>query len=188
MFGLKRALGFRFDTPQVRVIDAVVARHPGVDRDTALRRAARENVDRYVLGDPLGFAGMAVRKVDRLWLGYTVGTHGNQRSWIRAYHLLLVALAAVGLVGAAARRRGPAGLWVLAAVLAYLTAVNIVLVSEARHNLPVMPVVAVAGVAGLATLRRRAPRGDRPGLRARLRAARPHAAGAGEPAHRAGPA
>jgi small-conductance mechanosensitive channel len=34
-------------------------------------------------------------------------------------------------------------------VLLYVTALNAVLVSEARHNLAVMPLVAVAGAAGV---------------------------------------
>jgi hypothetical protein len=186
MFGLKRAYGFRYDTPQVQVIDRVAAQYPGLSREAALEQAARDNIDRYVLGDPVGFAGLALRKIDRLWLGYTVGTYRNQQPEIRAYHLLLVAIGALGLV-AAAVRRGPAGMWILATVLAYLTAVNVVLVSEARHNLPVMPVVVAAGVAGLATLRHRAQRGDRPHLRDRVRARLRHPGG-GQPAAGPGPA
>ncbi len=153
MFGLKRALGFAPTTPQLFVIDRVARGHgaPPDEREDALRRAAAENVRRYVVGDPLGFAGMARRKVDRLWLSSTVGTYGTERPWTRAYHLLLVGLGALGLVAGlvATRGRAPA-LWVVVAVVAYLTAVNVVLVSEARHNLPVMPVLVAGGVAGLA--------------------------------------
>jgi 4-amino-4-deoxy-L-arabinose transferase-like glycosyltransferase len=153
MFGLKRALGFRPATPQLFVIDRVAREHgsPPAAREDALRDAAADNVRRYLLGDPLGFAGMALRKVDRLWLSSTVGTYGTERPWTRAYHLLLVGLGALGLIAGlvATRGRAPA-LWVVVAVVAYLTAVNVVLVSEARHNLPVMPVLVAGGVAGLA--------------------------------------
>ncbi len=153
MFGLKRALGFRPATPQLFVIDRVAREHgsPPAPREDALRDAAADNVRRYLLGDPLGFAGMALRKVDRLWLSSTVGTYGTERPWTRAYHLLLVGLGALGLIAGlvATRGRAPA-LWVVVAVVAYLTAVNVVLVSEARHNLPVMPVLVAGGVAGLA--------------------------------------
>ncbi len=153
MFGLKRALGFRPTTPQLFVIDRVAREHgsPPAAREDALRDAAAANVRRYVLGDPLGFAGMALRKVDRLWLSSTVGTYRAERPWTRAYHLLLVGLGALGLIAGlvATRGRAPA-LWVVVAVVAYLTAVNVVLVSEARHNLPVMPVLVAGGVAGLA--------------------------------------
>jgi hypothetical protein len=41
-----------------------------------------------------------------------------------------------------------------------VTAVNLVLVSEARHNLPVMPVLVAGGLAGLALALRLIP-GDR---------------------------
>jgi hypothetical protein len=153
MFGLKRALGFRPTTPQLFVIDRVAREHgsPPAGREDALRDAAADNVRRYLLGDPLGFAGMALRKVDRLWLSSTVGTYGTERPWTRAYHLLLVGLGALGLVAGLLVTRGRApALWVVVAVVAYLTAVNVVLVSEARHNLPVMPVLVAGGVAGLA--------------------------------------
>jgi hypothetical protein len=163
MFGLKRewadevraehpelrSKGF-YALPQQRVIDTVAASRPERDREDALRGAALDNVRRYVVGDPVGFAGLALRKVERLWLGYTLGTHRNPRAAVTVYHLLLVALGLIGLVAGLVSRRGrePA-LWAIAVVLAYVTAVNIVLVSEARHNLPVMPVLVAGGVAGL---------------------------------------
>ena len=163
MFGLKREWADEvrakypelrdktFNTlPQQRVIDTVAASRPERDREDALRAAARENISDHVLGDPIGFAGMAVDKVSRLWLSYSVGTYRNQRDWIRAYHLLLVAIGVIGITAGLVRRRGrdPA-LWALAIVVLYVTAVNIVLVSEARHNLPVMPILVAGGVAGL---------------------------------------
>jgi len=57
-------------------------------------------------------------------------------------------------------------MWLLGGVLLYVTAVNALLVSEARHNLSVMPIVAATGAAGtfLAVARwrtRRATAGDR---------------------------
>jgi hypothetical protein len=152
IFGLKRALGFRATTPQTRVLDRVAERHPGRDREEALRAAARDNVDRYVVGDPVGFAGLAVRKVDRLWLGYTLGTHHNPRAAVTTYHLVLVVLSAVGLLAGLLRARDPA------LVVLYVTAVNIVLVSEARHNLPVMGVLVAGGTAGLVLAAHRLPR------------------------------
>jgi len=175
MFGLKRAMGVDAATPQLRVMDQVARDHalPGDTRDDAIRRAASANVDRYVLGDPVAFAGMALRKADRLWLGYSLGGHRNSRPWVSAYHRLLVALGALGLIAGLVASRGRArALWVLLAAVLYVTAVNAVLVSEARHNLPFMPVLVAGGLAGLAvTLRARAaadgPRAPR--LRALLR-------------------
>ena len=164
MFGLKREwaadVGRHFPAlagepfwrlPQQRVIDTVAAAYPGAaDRESALRLAALDNA-RDVLGNPFGFAAMSVQKVRRLWLGYNVGTMRNERGPIRAYHLLLVAIGFAGLLaGMLARRERAAELGAIGLVVGYVTAVNVVLVSEARHNLPVMPVLVAGGVAGLA--------------------------------------
>jgi hypothetical protein len=116
----------------------------------ALRAAALENVREHVFGDPIASTAIAARKVWRLWGDYTVGTYRNQRAWITAYHLLLVALGLAGLLAGLVRGPRRAELGAVAIVVAYVTAVNIVLVSEARHNLPVMPVLVAGGVAGLA--------------------------------------
>jgi len=162
MFGLKRELaaevGERYPElrdepfwrlPQQRVIDTVAARRPDLDREAALRAAAMENIRDHVLGDPVGFTGMAAEKVWRLWGSYTVGTYRNVRTWIRALHLLLVAAGMIGLVAGLARGPRRAELATVAIVIAYVTAVNVVLVSEARHSLPVMPVLVAGGFAGL---------------------------------------
>lgn len=147
-------------------LQMVAARHPQLPYEQALRAEAGENLSRYALGQPLDFAAMMVGKVERLWLHYTVGGGRTEQTWIRAIHLAVVALGVVGLLAAAVRRRGGPTLWLLALVLAYVTALNTVLISEARHNLAVMPLVAVAGAAGvaLALLRERstATFGSRP--------------------------
>jgi hypothetical protein len=162
MFGAKRALADEvrardpkladkewFQLRQADVIATVAARRPGLSTDAALRAEGMQNLRDYALGDPISFAGMAARKIWRLWGGYTLGTYRNPRTPISALHLALVAFGALGLVaGLALTRRGP--LWLLAGVLAYVTAVNAILVSEARHNLTVMPIVAAAGAAGAA--------------------------------------
>ena len=163
MFGLKRELAGEvgrtypelrgepfWRLPQQKVIDTVAARRPELDREAALRSAAFENVREHVLGDPLGFAGMAARKAWRLWGDYTVGTFRNQRWWITTFHLLLVAVGLAGLVAGLVRGPRRLELAAPAIVIAYVTAVNLVLVSEARHNLPVMPVLVAGGLAGLA--------------------------------------
>jgi hypothetical protein len=174
MFGLKRELAAevrrryperRHDPfwrlPQQRVIDTVAAQRPDLDREAALRAAARENVREYIIGDPIGFTAMAARKAWRLWGSYTVGTYRNTRPWIVAYHLLLVALGLGGLLAGLIRGPRRADLAVVAIVVAYVTAVNLVLVAEARHNLPIMPVLVAGGLAGLALALRLVAR-DRP--------------------------
>lgn len=182
MFGLKREwaadVGRHFPhlagepfwrLPQQRVIDVVAARRPDLDREAALRAAAMENVRDHVLGDPVGFTGMAADKVWRLWGNYTVGTYRNHRGWITGWHLLLVALSFAGLAAALVRGPRRAEIAAVAVVVAYVTAVNVVLVSEARHSLPIMPVLVAGGLAGLALalrplpgLRELSPRRRRP--------------------------
>ena len=157
MFGLKRKLGFTPTTPQKKVMDAVARRRPGLKRDAAIRAEAFDNVEDHVVGDPLAFTGMAIRKVDRLWLGYSVGTHRNERTAILAYHLLLVGTCLLGLAAGLIRRREKA-LWIPATAALYVTAINVVLVSEPRHNLPFMPVLVAGGVAGIALAVQRWPR------------------------------
>lgn len=162
MFGAKRALADEvrsrnpdlagkkwFQLRQADVIATVASRHPQLSTDAALQKEGLHNLREYALGDPVSFAAMGARKVWRLWGGYTLGTYRNPRTPITIYHLVLVAFGLAGLVAGFAATRGAAPMWLLGGVLLYVTAVNAVLVSEARHNLSVMPVVAATGAAGL---------------------------------------
>lgn len=157
-----------FQLRQADVIETVAARRPELDTEAALRAEALANIGDYAFGDPLGFAAMMARKVDRLWGSYTVGTYGNPRWWTTTAHLAIVGLGLIGLVAGLALTRRPE-LWLLAAVLLYVTALNAVLVSEARHNLTVMPLVIVAAAAGLALALPRLRELDRPLPRPTLR-------------------
>jgi 4-amino-4-deoxy-L-arabinose transferase-like glycosyltransferase len=167
MFGLKRQWAERtmaanpklqgepyWRLPAKTVIDTVAAANSDggrLDREDALRAAAKDNIRKYVIGDPLGFTALGFRKARRMWLGYTVGTHGQEVLAIKLYHLLIVAIGMVGLAAGIAVRRGRAPeLWVVAIAVLALTAMNVILVSEARHNLPLIPVLVAGGVAGLA--------------------------------------
>jgi hypothetical protein len=161
MFGAKRALADEvrardpalagkkwFQIRQADVIATVAARHPDLSTDDALRKEGMQNLRDYALGDPVSFAGMTARKVWRLWGGYTLGTYRNPRTPATILHLALVAFGALGLVaGLAFARTAP--MWLLAGVLLYVTAINAILVSEARHNLSVMPIVVATGAAGV---------------------------------------
>jgi hypothetical protein len=161
IFGLKRAWADEtrrlhpdeFATPvqrlpQTKVLDAVADARPERDREAALRAAALENIEEYALGQPLDYLGMMARKVERLWLRHTTGSRGvGQRPPILAFHLVLVILGLGGLIAGLLARRDRT-LWPLAVVLGYVTLTNVVLVSEPRHNLPLMPLVVVGGVAG----------------------------------------
>ncbi len=166
MFGAKRALADEvrarnpelagkkwFQLRQADVIATVAARHPDLTTDAALQKEGMQNLRDYALGDPVSFAAMGARKVWRLWGGYTLGTYRNPRTPVTVFHLLLVAFGLVGLVAGFVATRGAAAMWLLGGVLLYVSAINALLVSEARHNLTLMPIVVATGAAG------RVPRG-----------------------------
>jgi hypothetical protein len=146
---------------QIKVISTIAATHPGLDQESALRAAALDNVRDYVLGDPIGFAGLAVRKVLRMWDGYSIGTFGHRHVLITIYHVLVVLLGALGLIAGLVARRGRSPeLWTIVVSVGLLTIMNIILVAEARHNMPLIPVFVCGGAAGaaLAVERWRRPR------------------------------
>jgi 4-amino-4-deoxy-L-arabinose transferase-like glycosyltransferase len=168
MFGLKRSLGNQlrlqdprmgsepnFRLPQERILDLVAARHPELDRDAALRRAARENIDRYAMHEPLRFLRMLGRKAARMWVTPNRGPHAELGLWRAIVHLLLVGLALAGTILAAAlvRRPGPGAILAIAVAA---TVVNAVFLSEPRHLLPMVPALFATGAAGWALLGRRA--------------------------------
>jgi 4-amino-4-deoxy-L-arabinose transferase-like glycosyltransferase len=164
MFGLKRSLGNQlrlqdprlaavpnFRLPQERLLDLVAARHPELDRDAALRREARENLDRYAVHHPLRFARMLAGKAARMWVTPNRGPHARIGAVRLAVHLLLVGLALAGTILAAVHLRRP-GPGALLAVAAASTAINAVFLSEPRHLLPLLPALFATGAAGWALL------------------------------------
>jgi len=172
MFGLKRSLGNQmrlqdprmadvpnFRLPQERILDLVANRHPELDRDAALRREARANVDRYALHRPLRFAGMMADKAARMWVTPNRGPHARLGAVRLTVHLLLVGLALAGTLLAAALVRRP-GLGAILAIAAASTLINAVFLSEPRHLLPMVPALFATGAAGWALLARR--RGAQP--------------------------
>jgi len=165
IFGLRRQLGdeARAHNPKIRheenqnlrtewVLDAVAARHPSLGRSAALRRETMRNLRRYALGRPVAFAGMQVRKLERMWIGYDRGTHHKKRAWILAVHLLLSAAGLAGLLYGLWRTRHPA-LWAILATVLTVTAVNSFFVSEARHNVRLVPLLVAGGAAGFGLAR-----------------------------------
>jgi 4-amino-4-deoxy-L-arabinose transferase-like glycosyltransferase len=162
IFGIREALGdeARAHNPKFRdipnrnlrtewIIDAVAARHRDVGRSEALRRETMHNLRVYALGQPLSFAAMQVRKLDRMWIGYDRGTHHAQRTWILVVHLLLSAAGLAGLLAGLWRTRHPV-LWAILATVVTVTAVNSFFVSEARHNVRLVPLLLAGGAAGVA--------------------------------------
>jgi 4-amino-4-deoxy-L-arabinose transferase-like glycosyltransferase len=131
--------------PAGAILDAVAARDPGQSRNGALTTESLRNVRRYLLGDPLAYAGMTARKVARMWWRPFHSPHAE----LIAVHLLLLAIGVAGLA-LGVRRRHPVYV-AFAAFVLWSTINNAILVAEPRHNMPLMPALVALGVAGLAT-------------------------------------
>lgn len=168
--GMKRALAAEVKAfrPQLRDVppfeieagnymDMIAARHPELSRDRAIRREARANLKKYASEQPLDFLAMMGDKVQRMWTRYARGG-ARHTSWaIRGWHIALVLLSAAGIVLAIWRVRSMSLIVVLLIAL-YSTALHMLVVSQARYNLPLMPGLLAGGVAGwLLWLRSRAP-------------------------------
>jgi hypothetical protein len=160
--GMKRALGAAakrrnpklrhipdFDLEARSVLAVIADRHPNLDANAAIGLEARRNISRYVRADPVGFARMMLNKVQRMWSRYARGGARHTTWKIRVPHILLVVLGVAGLLLGALRRRSLLLACILAAVLTS-TAVHMLVVSQARYNLPLMPSLLAGGLAGWA--------------------------------------
>jgi 4-amino-4-deoxy-L-arabinose transferase-like glycosyltransferase len=120
------------------LFDRVAARYPDLPRDSALGKIGKQNFSKYFGEDPLGYLGMTVRKVGRIWssgVGEAMsGTVG------RAVQILIVAL---GLAGFAllARRRSWWELAALATPIVLVTAVGAASLAAPRRNEVLMTLV-----------------------------------------------
>lgn len=141
-----------FEIEAANYLDMIAARHPRLTRDEALRREARRNLSRYATGEPLRFLVMMGDKVQRMWSRYARGGARATSPVFRAWHIVLVVLGFAGLVLGVWRGRSVVLAAVLLAAL-YSTALHMLVVSQARYNLPLMPAVIAGGVAGWALWR-----------------------------------
>jgi hypothetical protein len=132
------------------------SRHPGMEADRALSKMGKEQLWNDVTEEPLEYVGFLASKIGRIW------SHGpravmREPLW-EALHWALVALAALGLVLLAWRRRWEALL--LGAILLAITALSALLVASPRRVLVMLPLVAAlagVGAAWLGTMARRRP-------------------------------
>lgn len=85
------------------LFNEVAARYPELPRDSALGKIGKENFSKYFGEDPLGYAGMTVRKVGRMWSS-GVGSFMSTTLG-RAIQIIVVLLGVAGLVLLAFRRR-----------------------------------------------------------------------------------
>jgi len=122
----------------VPLFDRVAKRHPELTRDAALGRVGKDNLDRYLGEDPIGYAGMTVRKVGRMW-GSGVGEAMSSTPG-RVVQALLVLLALAGLAVLAQRRRW----WEVVACatpIALVTLVGAATLAAPRRNEVLMTLV-----------------------------------------------
>jgi hypothetical protein len=140
--------------PASAVLDAIAARHPKRDRESALRRESVSNLG-HDLAHPIAYAGMELRKLRQLWLRPSrIGT-SERPTAVTVVHIALILLAFAGLIAGLIRGRSRE-LTAIALVLAYGTAVHLLTTADSRYNLPLVPLLFAGGAAGLFAARRRA--------------------------------
>lgn len=162
--------------PPANEIFSIVASHyPGLSQSAAIGHAVHDNVSRYLLGEPVKYAGMLARHFWRLWGGYFLGALGYHLDQATLwYHRLLALLCALGLILGLWRTRDLT-LAASAVALVLITALNTFYVAEARDNERMLPLLIAVGVAGWAMALAR----WRAAPRAAPAAAAPAPAGAG---------
>jgi 4-amino-4-deoxy-L-arabinose transferase-like glycosyltransferase len=87
----------------VPLFDRVAEQYPDLSRDAALGKVGRENLNRFISEDPVGYAGMTVRKVWRMWssgIGEAMSSTAG-----RVIQVILVLAGIAGLALLAWRRR-----------------------------------------------------------------------------------
>lgn len=120
-------------------------RYPDLERDAALGKLGKENFSKYFGEHPLGYLGMTVRKVGRMWssgVGSIMSTTPG-----RAIQIVLVLLGVAGLVLLAWRRRWWETLC-LAAPIVLVTVVGAASLAAPRRNEILMTLIfPLAGLA-----------------------------------------
>jgi len=124
---------------------------PDLDRDGALGRLGRENFERYLGDDPVGYAAMTIRKTWRMW---SSGVGEAMSSPLgRVLQVLLVLGGLAGLVLLALRRRWEA-IAIALPVLTVTAVASLTLAPPRRNEILMTLVLSLAGVALDAALNR----------------------------------
>jgi 4-amino-4-deoxy-L-arabinose transferase-like glycosyltransferase len=120
------------------LFDRVAERYPDLPRDSALGKIGKQNLYDYFGEDPLGYLGMTVRKVWRMWSG-GVGEAMSATAG-RIVQVLIVVLGLAGLLLLALRARW----WQLVALatpIVLVTAVGAASLAASRRNEVLMTLV-----------------------------------------------
>jgi 4-amino-4-deoxy-L-arabinose transferase-like glycosyltransferase len=124
-------------TQMAPLLDRVAKRYPDMRRDAALGRIGRENFKRYVTEQPVAYARMVLAKIGNMW--DRGSTPAMSPDVMFVYHRVLLALAGIGLVAMALKRR-----WevvVIGLLVLGITAVGGLTLAVPRRALPLMPMV-----------------------------------------------
>jgi 4-amino-4-deoxy-L-arabinose transferase-like glycosyltransferase len=124
-------------TEMAPLLNRVAKKYPAMRRDAALGRIGRENFVRYATGQPVAYARMVLAKVGNMW--DRGSTPAMSPDGMFVYHRVLLALAGIGIVAMAIRRR-----WevvVIGLVVLGVTAVGGLTLAVPRRALPLMPLV-----------------------------------------------
>lgn len=128
-------------------------RFPELERDTALGKIGKENFSKYFGEDPVGYLGMTVRKVGRMWSSGPGAAMGSGLG--KVVQVLLVLLGIAGLVLLGFRRRWWEVL-ALATPIVLVTLVGAASLAAPRRNEILMtlifPLAALALSAGASAL------------------------------------
>ncbi len=131
------------------LFDEVAERYPELPRDSALGKIGKENFSKYFGEDPLGYLGMTVRKIGRMWSS-GVGSFMSTTPG-RAIQIALVLLGFAGLVLLGFRRRWWETLC-LATPIVLVTVVGAATLAAPRRNEILMTLIfPLAGLALSAT-------------------------------------
>lgn len=121
------------------LFDRAAAEYPQLDRDEALGRIGRENLSTYLREDPVGYAGMLVRKGARMWSS-GVGEAMSSTPG-RVVQVLLVLTGLAGAVLLARRRRWEVIPLTIPVVL--ITVIGVLTLAPPRRNEVLMTLVLV---------------------------------------------
>ena len=141
------------DVDPTPLFNRVAAEYPELSRDAALSKIGKDQFFDYISDDPVGYAGMTVRKVWRMWSA-GVGEAMSSTAG-RVIQVILVVLGLAGLVLLAVRRRYEA--LILAVPIVVITGVAAITLAPPRRNeilmTLILPLAAAAIVAGMGRIR-----------------------------------
>ncbi len=141
--------GYYWQKSSAPLFELIRARDPGASQNAAVTKANLENVHKYLLGQPLAFAGMLGSKFLKMWRTVWSGGNGTYHpSTSQLQHTLYLLLAGLGLLGGAFATRH----WELITAASSLLAISALATlfnDQPRYNVALMPLLLAYGSAGL---------------------------------------